>query len=65
MRSDVSPFATPPARPVLGLFSQPYAIQEGTRRRIVATPAFYVTGERFEGALPLEELRRVLAGSGR
>lgn len=34
--------------------------QDGVRRRITGTPTFFVNGKRFDGALPVKDLRALL-----
>jgi protein-disulfide isomerase len=49
-----------------GQFKQRVADQreEGIRRRIRATPTFYVNGKRFMGAIPDDQLKQLLVSSG-
>lgn len=49
-----------------GKFKQYVADQreEGTQRRVGATPTFYVNGKRFVGAMPDDQLKQLLVASG-
>ena len=37
--------------------------QDGVTRRITGTPTFFVNGKRFDGLIPLEQLKKVLHGT--
>ncbi len=38
--------------------------EDGIRRRILGTPAMYINGKRFNGALPEEQLEKIVQQSG-